>query len=165
METIGNQAFRNCQNVWNLIIPSSVKTLGTNVFENLGVDILSIAEDLYLSSPSAFTDFHFNYLSFLQPNPAKISGKTATVKAKSVKKKAQTVAASKVYKVSPSTGVNAVKVSGSKNITVNRSNGSITVKKKTKKGTYKIKVKVMSTGNAEYKASGWKTVTIKIKVK
>lgn len=40
-----------------------------------------------------------------------------------------------------------------------------TAKKKTKKGTYKIKVKVMSTGNAEYKASDWKTVTVTIKIK
>ena len=32
-------------------------------------------------------------------------------------------------------------------------------------GTYKIKVKVMSTGNAEYKASDWKTVTVTIKIK
>ena len=57
------------------------------------------------------------------------------------------------------------KVSGNKKITINRNNGVVTVKKKTKKGTYKIKVKVMSTGNATYKSSSWKTVTFKIKVK
>ena len=39
------------------------------------------------------------------------------------------------------------------------------LKKKLKKGSYKIKVKVMVTGNETYKASGWKTVTFKIKVK
>ena len=67
--------------------------------------------------------------------------------------------------MSPSTGILAEKVSGNKNFTVNKLNGNITVKKKTKKGTYKITVRVMSTGNAEYKASGWKTVTVKVKVK
>jgi hypothetical protein len=67
--------------------------------------------------------------------------------------------------MSPSTGILVEKVSGSGNFTVNKLNGNITVKKKTKKGTYKIKVNVMSTGNAEYKASDWKTVTITIKVK
>lgn len=35
----------------------------------------------------------------------------------------------------------------------------------TKKGTYKIKVSVMSTGNAEYKASTPQTVTVTIKIK
>ena len=57
------------------------------------------------------------------------------------------------------------KASGKANFTVNKTNGSITIKKKTKKGTYKISVKVKSTGNAEYKASDWKTVTVTIKIK
>ena len=129
------------------------------------LDRLCIEEGLYNSCSSAFPNTSSGNVFYLQDNPAKISGKTATVKAKKVKKKAQTIAASKLYKLTPSTGVNAVKVSGNKNFTVNKSNGNITVKKKTKKGTYKIKVKVMSTGNATYKASDWKTITVKIKVK
>ena len=60
--------------------------------------------------------------------------------------------------------MNAVKVSGNKIFTVNQSNGSITVKKGTKKGTYKIKVKVTAAGNKNYKA-GTKTVTCKVTVK
>ena len=52
-----------------------------------------------------------------------------------------------------------------KKITINKTTGKVTVKKKLKKGKYKIKVKVMSTGNATYKSSVWKTVTFKIKVK
>ena len=76
------------------------------------------------------------------------------------------MSAGSAYKVTPAgTVLNAVKVSGNKKITVNKLNGNITVAKKTKKGTYKIKVKIMSTGNATYKASGWKTVTVTIKVK
>ena len=46
---------------------------------------------------------------------------------------------------------------------VKKSNGKITVKKGTKKGTYKLKVKVTVTG-ANYNAYV-KTITIKIKVK
>ena len=38
------------------------------------------------------------------------------------------------------------------------------MKKGLKKGTYKVKVKVKAAGNANYKASAWKTVTFKIKV-
>ena len=116
-----------------------MKNLAGYAFQGLYMlKTVSIDQELYNSSPNAFA---YSSISdsgwiWLDPNPAKISGKTATVKAKTVKKKAVTLAASKVYKVSPSTGVNAVKVSGNKNITVNKSNGSITVKKKTKKGTY-----------------------------
>ena len=128
------------------------------------LNYISIDKDLYDSSTDAFPTTIPNK-TWLETNPCKITGKTATVKAKKVKKKAQTIAASKLYNVLPSTGVSAVKVSGNKKFTVNKANGSITVKKKTKKGTYKIKVKVMSTGNAQYKASDYKTVTVKIKVK
>lgn len=42
----------------------------------------------------------------------------------------------------------------------------LTVKKGLKKkGVYTVKVKVNAAGTAKYKASGWKTVTIKIRVK
>ena len=37
--------------------------------------------------------------------------------------------------------------------------------KKLKKGTYKVKVKVKAKGNANYKASAWKTVTFKVRIK
>lgn len=103
---------------------------------------------------------------WLKDNPFKASGKKVTVKAKKIKKKAKTLGAGSVYKVTPSgTVLYAEKVSGYKKITVNKLNGNITVAKKTKKGTYKIKVKIMSTGNATYKASDWKTVTVTVKVK
>ena len=102
----------------------------------------------------------------LGDNPFSVSGKTSTVKAKKVKKKARQIAPSKVITSTKGTApLLYVKLSGNKKISVNRLNGVVTVKKKTKKGTYKIKVKVMSTGNATYKSSSWKTVTFKIKVK
>ena len=52
-----------------------------------------------------------------------------------------------------------------KKFSVNAKTGKITVKKRLKKGTYKVKVKVKAAGNANYKASAWKTVTFKVKVK
>ena len=88
----------------------------------------------------------------------------------SVTAKAQTV---KNVKKSKLTGVFTVKnnhgkvtyskVSGSGNFTVDKS-GAITVKKGTKKGTYKIKVKCKAAGDGNYKAAE-KTVTVKITVK
>jgi hypothetical protein len=48
---------------------------------------------------------------------------------------------------------------------INKKNGKITVKQNTKQGTYKVKVRVKANGNANYKASAWKTVTFKVKVK
>ena len=57
------------------------------------------------------------------------------------------------------------KASGNKKITINKTTGKVTVKKGLKKGTYKMKVKVMAAGNADYKASVWKTVTFKVKIK
>ena len=60
--------------------------------------------------------------------------------------------------------VTYTKISGSKKLTINQKTGVITVKKGTKKGTYKIKVKVTAKGNSSYKAKS-KTVNIKIYVK
>ena len=52
-----------------------------------------------------------------------------------------------------------------KKFKINAKTGKVTIKKKLKKGTYKLKVKVKAAGNANYKASAWKAVTVKIKVK
>ena len=49
-------------------------------------------------------------------------------------------------------------------ISINGSNGKVTVKKKTKKGTYKVTVWVKAAGNTKY-ARIKKKVTFKIKVK
>ena len=46
----------------------------------------------------------------------------------------------------------AARVSGSKKLTVNKKNGKITIKKGTKKGTYKIKVKITAAGDANHLA-------------
>lgn len=56
------------------------------------------------------------------------------------------------------------KTGGSKKLTISKKTGTITVKKGTKKGTYKIRIKISASGDSKYKA-GSRTVTVKVKVK
>ncbi|MBR1743441.1 MAG: hypothetical protein IJ733_16535 [Lachnospiraceae bacterium] len=56
------------------------------------------------------------------------------------------------------------KISGSKNLSVNGGTGKITVKKKTKKGIYNIKIQISADPAGTYKAVT-RTVVIKVKVK
>ena len=99
-------------------------------------------------------------------NPLSVKGKTATVKYKALKKKAQKLKVSKVLKFSKKGKgkVTYKKKSGDKKITIAKKGGKVTVKKGLKKGTYKITVQVAAAGNASYKSLK-KTVTFKIKVK
>ncbi len=100
-------------------------------------------------------------------NTMKIKAKTATVKYSVVKKKAQKLGVTKVITfTNKGQGTKTyVKKSGNKKITIAKTTGKVTVKKGLKKGTYKVKVNVKAKGNANYKASAWKTVTFKITVK
>ena len=59
---------------------------------------------------------------------------------------------------------NASKTKGFKKFKVAAKSGSITVPIKTKAGTYKVAVKVIAGGDAQYK-QGSKTVTVKVVVK
>lgn len=95
--------------------------------------------------------------------PMKVTAAKKTVTASKVKKAAQTV--TKAVTVKSAQGkVTYAKSSGSKNLTINKTSGKITVKKGTKKGTYKIKVKVTAAGSSNYK-SGSKTVEVTVVVK
>ena len=130
-----------------------------------GIKITKELYDKYYNSmgknPDDFTpDFYI-------ANPMTVKGKTAKVKYKKLRKKAKTLSASKVIKITKrgQGSLLYAKVKGNKKITINRTTGKVTVKKKIKKGTYKVKVKVIATGNDTYRDSGWKTVTFKIKVK
>ena len=87
-------------------------------------------------------------------------GATKTVKLAKVKKAKQTIAAVTVKNAEGK--VTYKKASGK--FAVNTKNGKITVPKGTKKGTYKIKVKVTAAGNDSYNKLT-KTVTATIKVK
>ena len=57
------------------------------------------------------------------------------------------------------------KKSFKKKFMINAKTGKVTVKKRLKKGTYKVKAKVRTKGTANYKASSWKTVTFKVRVR
>ena len=92
-----------------------------------------------------------------------------SVKYSKLKKKKQTIKASKAFTVSSAQGkgtyklVSVKKAKFKKYFKVSKA-GKITVKKGLKKGTYKLKVNVTAAGNANYQPMT-KTVTVKIKVK
>lgn len=99
-------------------------------------------------------------------NTLAVKAKTAKVKYKKLKKKAQTLKVGKVIKTTKKGQgtITYAKASGSKKIKINKKTGKVTVKKGLKKGTYKVKVKVEAAGNATYDQAT-KTVTFKIKIK
>ena len=93
------------------------------------------------------------------------SGKTYKIKYKKLKKAKKTVSYTSVINFS-SKGQGTLtfaKKSGNKKITISKS-GTVTIKKKLKRGTYKVKVKVTASGDGNYTPSSTKTVTFKIKV-
>ena len=114
-------------------------------------------------SGSAVKTFKINKAA----NPLKIKAKTATVKYSKVRKKAQSLAVSKVitFTKKGQGRMTYTKASGNKKIAINKTTGKVTVKKGLKKGTYKVKARAKAAGNANYKASAWKTVAFKVKVK
>lgn len=103
-------------------------------------------------------------------NPLSVSGKTATVKRKNLKKKAQTVAAASVMDISGAQGsvtyslVSVSKAKYRKYFSIDAGTGNVTVKKKLRKGTYTLTVNVNAAGNNNYNAAS-ANVVCKIKVK
>jgi hypothetical protein len=96
-------------------------------------------------------------------NPLTAKGRTVKVSAKTLRKKKITVKRAKAIAVSNVTGELVFKkLKGNKKIVV-ANNGRITVKKGLKKGTYTVVIKVLDSGNRNYK-SGVKTVKVIIKV-
>ncbi len=102
-------------------------------------------------------------------NPLKASAKKAkVVRYKELKKKAQYVAREDLLTISKKKGsvtYKKVKVNkNSKRFTVDTSTGNLKIKKGTKKGLYKIRIKVTAAGDSKY-SPGSKTVTAKVRVK
>ena len=103
-------------------------------------------------------------------NTLRVTGKTAKLKYRKLKRKARTVSRSKILKISQPQGslsyriVSVSKSKYRKYFKINASTGKVTVKKKLKKGKYKIKCAVTASGNNSYWIAT-KTVTFKIKVK
>ena len=103
----------------------------------------------------------------------KLKGKTAKVRCRDLKKKSQTIRRADVIRLRKAKGKLSYKLvsakKGGKSVKqkfkVNSRTGNVTVKKGLKKGTYKLKVKVRAAGNKNYKTSGWKTVSIRIRIK
>lgn len=134
--------------------------IGSTIFYIAGIDVVEKP-----ASPPA---------AEIVANTLAVSGKTATVKYKKLKKKNQYLDASKVFAFAnegqgPKTFTLSSVKKGSKSFKkyfkIDPSTGTVTVKKKLKKGTYKMKVTVQAGGDAGHKASELQTVSIKIKVK
>ncbi len=97
--------------------------------------------------------------------PMAVKAVTKTVKYSLVKTKAQIVSGCISFTRKAQGKVTYAKVTSgsSKYLTINKTTGKVTVAKNTKKGTYRIKVKITAAGNTNYK-SGSKTITLTIKV-
>jgi hypothetical protein len=115
----------------------------------------------------------YTFAPLVTTNTLSVKPKTAKVKYKKLRKKKQTVSRSKVMTVSNPQGKVTYKLIGVKRgkskkykkyFKINATTGNVSIKKKLRKGTYKITCTVTASGNSEYK-SGTKTVTFKIKVK
>ena len=96
--------------------------------------------------------------------PMKVKAVKRTVKSATLQKKTVAVARPIKFTTKPAGKVTYKKVSGAKGLTVNTSTGKVSVKRGTKKGTYKIRVKVTAAGNANYKA-GARAITCVVVVK
>lgn len=108
--------------------------------------------------------FNLTY-KYKEVNTLSVKPKTVKAKKSKAKKKNQTFKRSKVLTVKKAVGaVTYTKVSGNAKIVINKKTGKLTVLKKIKKGTYKVRIAVSATGNATY-APITKTVTVKVKVK
>ena len=103
----------------------------------------------------------------------KLKAKGTMLKYKKLKNKALTIKRSEVIGISGAKGsLNFKLASAKKNkksfkkyFSIEPNVGDITVKNGIKKGTYKVKVKIMDYGDSDYAESAWKSVTIKVVVK
>ena len=106
-------------------------------------------------------------------NPMTLKGKKTAVKYKSLKKKSKAIKRNKLFAIKNAKGKLTYKLAAAKKgkksykkmFRVSKKTGKLVVKKGLKRGTYRVKVKVKAAGNAQYKASGWKSVIFKIRVK
>ena len=122
------------------------------------------AGQVYYIAISSFyvSNYTFSIYKLKNANTMTAKGKTVKVKKSKLKKKAQRV---KAINVRNAKGVVTYrKISGSKKLSINKKTGRITIKKKTKKGKYTMKVRVTAAGTGAYYAKA-RTVKVTIKVK
>ncbi|MBR1731376.1 MAG: leucine-rich repeat protein [Ruminococcus sp.] len=172
-ERINDYAFEsNCGQVNKITLPSTITSLSKSTFSRLPGNVT--IEGYKGSVAETFANqngYKFVALSTKAPYPSDAkkantmtikAKKTLTVKKAKVKKAKQAL---KAFTVKNAKGkVVYKKISGSKKLSVQSTKGKIVIKKGTKKGTYKIKVKITAKGNSAYKAKSInKTVTVKVK--
>lgn len=154
------------------------------IYLNMYIDAMGMAQDVYMtvdyanakvqteekpgtdntSKPNTKTESKpaTNPASKKQMPSIKVKVTSKILKVKTLKKKAQTINIKS--SVNSKSKLSFKKISGSGKIKINKTNGNLTVKKGTKKGTYKIKIQVTAAAKGNYTA-GRKTVNIKIRVK
>ncbi|MBO4450717.1 MAG: hypothetical protein J5777_09025 [Clostridiales bacterium] len=129
---------------------------------NVGTYSVTVKFKGFYKGTSETMEFKINK----KANTLKIkAGKKYKIKYSKLKKAKKTIAYTGVITFS-SQGQGALtftKKSGNKKITISKT-GTVTVKKKLRKGTYKVKVKVRAAGDGNHAASSTKTVTFKIRV-
>ncbi len=164
IKSIGDAAFYSTA-IKAITLPNSITSLGDCIFGDVGTIAVRTTDRVKTLNSNAWLGASFSWPKFAE-NTMTVTGKTATVKASKVRKKAQKISVSKLYNFSnPGVGSHLfAKSSGNKKITV-AGNGVITVKKGLKKGTYTVKVKVMATGDQTTANTSWQIVTVKVKVK
>lgn len=97
-------------------------------------------------------------------NPMTVSGVNKTYKAKKLKKKAQSFTAITVKKSQGKVSMTVKPVNAKAKKALKFNKGKITVARKTKKGTYQMKVTVKAAGNSAYNVKTVvKTITVKVK--
>ena len=140
---------------------ATVSTDGKVTIKGAGTTTVSVSyaeTDKYQAIKTSYT------LKVIKLTPnVKVSGASKAVKYKSVKKKSTYTTA---VAVSGAKGTKSFyKVGGSSKLTISKTTGKIKVKKGTRKGTYSIKVKVISAATRNYYAKTSAVKTIKVKVK
>lgn len=153
----------------------------SNIKDNYTIMLTDAERAMYASvtnAPPGVTGFYSGIKFVFKAAPAKpkpvakkantltlkVKAKATKIKCKSLRKKSKTYAISKFINVSKAQGaVTYAKASGSKKIKISKT-GKVTIKKKIKKGTYKVKVNVTAAGNAKYNKIT-KTVTFVVKIK
>ena len=155
------EGFNSSQRTCNLkeVIASLIDS---GYFKEFSTYTLELTANNYLSDlPLAEWTGSYKYK---EPNTLNVSSKTAKVKYN--KKKNATLKRPSAIKITDKGqgDITYKKVSGNSKFTINSTTGNITIKKKLKKKTYTIKVKVIASGDETY-ARLEKILTIKIKLK
>lgn len=124
-------------------------------------NLLNIGED---KKDAPISDVNKDVTVEKAKQPMTVKAKTVKVKYKKLKKKKMVVKAITVKNAQGTVSYAKVKKGSFAKLSINKKTGKITVKKGTKKGNYKIVVKVNAKGNAKY-LKGSKILKVKVKVK